>query len=277
MQHVTPDRHPATARTQQLIACWNVRTLYQKGKLDNVVLEMDRMKINILGIAETRWQGTKSIKHKGKFMIYSGGDTHERGVGIIFDETTQKSLDSWFPVSDRIIVAKIKAKPFDIGTIQVYTPTSERPEEEVEEFYEDLDKAKKYLKSQSTQIIMGDFNAKVGSDKVENIVGPCGKGDTNERGEKLIEWCKANDLTVTNTWFKHHPRRQWTWMSPGDRTRNKIDYILIQNRFRNSIKSSKSMPGADCDSDHAPVLCKLLVKLRKLKKPNHNCKLNSTS
>ena len=44
------------------------------------------MKINILGIAETRWQGTNSIKHKGKFMIYSGGDKHERGVGIIFDE-----------------------------------------------------------------------------------------------------------------------------------------------------------------------------------------------
>ena len=184
VQQVTPGRHPATARTQQLkLACWNVRTLYQKGKLDNVVQEMDRMKINILGIAETRWQGTNSIKHKGKFMIYSGGDKHERGVGIIFDETTQKSLDtcSWFPVSDRIIVAKIKAKPFDIRIIQVYAPTSERPEEEVEEFYEDLDKAKKYLKSQSTQIIMGDFNAKVGSDKVENIVGPCGIGDTSER------------------------------------------------------------------------------------------------
>ena len=155
----------------------------------------------------------------------------------------------------------IKAKPFDIGIIQVYAPTSERPEEEVEEFYEDLDKAKKYLKSQST---LGDFNAKVGSDKVENIVGPCGIGDTYERGEKLIEWCKANDFTVTNTWFKIHPKRQWTWMSPADRTRNKIDYILIQNRFRHSIKSSKPIPGADCESDHAPVQCKLLVKLRKL-------------
>ena len=72
-----------------------------------------------------------------------------------------------------------KAKPFDIGIIQVHAPTSARPEEEVEEFYEDLDKAKTYLKSQSKQIIMGDFKAKVGSDKVENIVGPCGIGDTN--------------------------------------------------------------------------------------------------
>ena len=62
VQQVTSGRHPATARTQQLIACWNVRTLYQKGKLDNVVQEMDRMKINNLGIAETRWQGTNSIK-----------------------------------------------------------------------------------------------------------------------------------------------------------------------------------------------------------------------
>ena len=143
VQQVTPGRHPATARTQKLkLACWNVRTLYQKGKLDNLVQEMDRMKINILGIAETRWQGTNSIKHKGKFMIYSGGDKHERVVGIIFDETTQKSLDSWILVPDRIIVAKIKAKPFDIGMIQVYAPTSERPEEEVEEFYEDLIKPK---------------------------------------------------------------------------------------------------------------------------------------
>ena len=104
---------------------------------------MDRMKINILGIAETRWQGTNSIKHKGKFMIYSGGDKHERGVGIIFDETAPKSLKSWIPVPDRIIVAKIKAKPFDIGMIQVYAPTSERPEEEVEEFYEDLDRRRR--------------------------------------------------------------------------------------------------------------------------------------
>ena len=99
-------------------------------------------------------------------------------------------------MSDRIIVAKIK------GIIQVYAPTSERPEEEVEEFYEDLDKAKKYLKSQSTQMILEDFNAKVGGDKVENIVGPCGIGDTNEHGEKLIEWCKANDFAVTNTGLK---------------------------------------------------------------------------
>ncbi|GFN93219.1 craniofacial development protein 2-like [Plakobranchus ocellatus] len=55
--------------------------------------------------------------------------------------------------------------------------------------------------------------------------------------------------------IKNHPRRQWTWKSPGDRSRNKIDYILIQKRFRNAIKASKSPPGVDCDSDQIPVMC----------------------
>ena len=72
----------------------------------------------------------------------------------------------------------------------MYAPTSKAEEEEVEQFYEDLDKAMKCLKSQDIKIVMGDFNAKVGSERVENIVGPWGIGEENERGERLIEWCK---------------------------------------------------------------------------------------
>ena len=122
----------------------------------------------------------------------------------------------------------------------MYAPTSTAEEEEVEQFYEDLDKAMKCLKSQDIKIVMGDFNAKVGSERVENIIGPWGIGEENERGERLIEWCKENGFMISNTWYQNHPRRQWTWMSPGDRTRNKIDFILVQDRFRNAIKTSKS-------------------------------------
>ncbi|GFO01416.1 craniofacial development protein 2-like [Plakobranchus ocellatus] len=99
---------------------------------------------------------------------------------------------------------------------------------------------------------MRDFNAKVGDEKVEDVVGPIG---INERGSRLIEWCQVNDFTITNTWYQNHPRRQWTWKSPGERSGNKIDYILIQKRFRNTVKTSKSPPGTDCDSDHIPVMC----------------------
>ncbi|GFO18086.1 craniofacial development protein 2-like [Plakobranchus ocellatus] len=77
---------------------------------------------------------------------------------------------------------------------------------------------------------MGDFNAKVGDERVEDVVGPSDIGTVNEHGSRLIEWCQVNDFTITNTWYQNHFRRQWTWKSPGDRSRNKIDYILIQKR-----------------------------------------------
>src|SRR5438132_9604890 len=94
-------------------------------------------------------------------------------------------------------------------------------------------------------------------------------------GERFIEWCKANSLIVTNTWFKkNNPKRRWTWRSPGGTCKNQIDNITINERFRNSITQSKSYPGADCNSDHLPVICNIKTKLRKLKKNNINAKLD---
>ena len=84
----------------------------------------------------------------------------------------------------------------------------------------------KQLKSQDIKIVMGDFNSKVGSARAEILVGSFGMGEKNKRGDRLIEFCKELKFTIMNTWFKNHPRRCWTWKSPGDRTRNQIDFIL---------------------------------------------------
>ncbi|KAK3698846.1 hypothetical protein RRG08_028701 [Elysia crispata] len=175
VQQVAPGRHSATdckprldtRRKSMKIATWNVRTLYQEGKIENVIKEMDRMNLNIVGLAETRWTGAAVAKVDNKVLIFSGGSTHERGVGILFDESIEKSLKSWCPVSDRVVVAKFAGKPLDMGIVQVYAPTSTAEEEEFEQFYEDLDKAMKCLKSQDIKIIMGDFNAKA-FDKVKH-------------------------------------------------------------------------------------------------------------
>ena len=268
VQQVAPGRHPVTVSKCKLkIGHWNVQTMYQPGKLDNIRQEMDRIKFNILGIAETRWTGKGKIETGNKVMIYSGGDKiHERGVAIIFDQATGKSLKGWWGVSDRVIVAKLEGKPFDIGIIQVYAPTSTHSDEEVEEFYEDIDKAMKLFKSQDIKIVMGDFNAKVGNERIDDIVGSWGLGSRNERGDRLIDWCRQNEFIISNTWFKNHPRRIYTWISPGDRTRNQIDYILVQKRFRNAIKTAKALPGADCGSDHNPVMCDMKIRLKKLKR-----------
>ena len=100
-------------------------------------------------------------------------------------------------------------------------------------------------------VIMGDFNAKVGSNGTErSIVGVHGLGDRNDRGQLLVDFCAANELMVTNTLFRQHPRRLYTWTSPRGSYRNQIDYLLIRKRWRNSVLNAHTYPGADCGTDH---------------------------
>ena len=111
---------------------------------------------------------------------------------------------------------------------------------------------------------MGDLNAKVGEGKRRNIVGSYGFGEVNDRDEMFIKWCEANKQVITNTWFKQHPKNLYTWRSPGDRYRNQIDYVTINSRFRNAIKSARTDSGVDCDTDHILLVCRLQVKLGKV-------------
>ena len=90
---------------------------------------------------------------------------------------------------------------------------------------------------------MGDLNAKVGKGAEYPVLGNYGLGTRNERGTKLIEFCKGNNLIITNTMFKHHPKNIYTWKSPGDVHRNQVDDIIINDQFRNSVKNGKAHPG----------------------------------
>ena len=121
----------------------------------------------------------------------------------------------------------------------------------------------KEVKSSDVLIIMGDFNAKIGKGAYRDIVGKHGLGERNERGERLLHFCIEKDMVVSNTTFEHPNRLLYTWKSPGDITRNQIDYILIKKRFRNSIKQCKTHPGADIASDHNPLIAKVSVKLKR--------------
>ena len=111
---------------------------------------------------------------------------------------------------------------------------------------------------------MGDFNAVVGEGKEDRVVGNFGLGKRNDRGERLIEFCKSQNPVITNTWFEQKKRRRYTWKSLEDLRRYQIDYILVRQRNRNSVKSSWSYPGADVDSDRNLVAMLLKLKLKKI-------------
>ncbi|GFN92110.1 craniofacial development protein 2-like [Plakobranchus ocellatus] len=207
--------------------------------------------------------------------VSSGRESYvPQGVDIIVDQTASKAIKGYWALSDRVHLVKIAGKPVDLNIIQVYAPTANSNDEDLDKFYNDLDTAKTQCKSQDPLIIMGDFNAKVGTEKVYDIVGKHGLGIRNEQGEKLIEWCQTNNTIVGNTWFQQFPRRKWTWKSPGDETRNQIDYMMISKRYRNASLLAKTYPSADCCSDHVPVVGKFKLKLKKNSKPFTNIKFD---
>ena len=86
-------------------------------------------------------------------------------------------------------MVKIAAKPVGLSIIQVYAPTGDHSEEDVELFYEQLDKVRNQCKSGEVTLVMGDLNAKVGEDCSGNVVGHYGRGDRSARGDKWVEWC----------------------------------------------------------------------------------------
>ena len=140
------------------------------------------------------------------------------------------------------ISVHFQGKPFNITVTQVYVPTTNFEEAEVEWFYEDLQDLLELTskkKKKNVLFIIGDWNA-----KVENQEIPGGRGKfvlrvRNEAGQRLTKFCQENALVIANSLFQQHKRRLYTWTSQDDQYWNQFDYILCSQRWRSSIQSAK--------------------------------------
>ena len=113
-----------------------------------------------------------------------------------------------------MISVPFQGKPFNITVIQAYAPTSNTEEAEVEWFYEDLQDLLELTPKKDVLLIIGDWNAKVGSQETPGVTGKFGLGVQNEAGQRLIEFCQEIALVIPNTLFQQHKRRLYTWTSP---------------------------------------------------------------
>ena len=113
-----------------------------------------------------------------------------------------------------MISVHLQGKSFDITVIQVYAPTSNAEEAEVERFYEDLQDLLELTPKKDILFIIGNWNAKIGSQETPGETGKFGLGMWNEAGQRLIEFCQENALVIANTLFQQHKRRHYTWTSP---------------------------------------------------------------
>ena len=145
-----------------------------------------------------------------------------------------------------MISVHFQSKTFNITVIQVYAPTSNAEEADIEQFCEDLQDLLELTPKKVVLFIIGDWNAKVQSQETPGVTGKFGLGIRNEAGQRLTEFCQENALVITNTLFQQHKRRLYTWTSPDGQYQNHIDYILCSQRWRSSIQSAKTGLGADC-------------------------------
>ena len=165
------------------------------------------------------------------YVYYCGQESLRRnGVAIIVNKRVQNAALGCNLKNDRMISLHFQGKPFNITVIQVYTPTSNAGEAEVEWFYEDLQDLSELTSKRDVSFIMGDWNAKVGNQETPGVTGKVGLGVRNEAGQRLIEFCQKNTLVIANILFQQHKRRLYTWTSPDGQHRNQTDYILCSQR-----------------------------------------------
>ena len=141
-----------------------------------------------------------------------------------------------------------------ISRIQVYAPTSNAEEAEVEQFYEDIQDLLELTHRKDVLFIIGDWNAKVGSQETPGVTGKFGLGVQNEAGQRLIEFCQENALVIANTIFQQHKRRLYTWTSPDGRHWNQID-IFFAAKDGEALYSQQKQ---DCEPTEVQIMNSLL-------------------
>ena len=157
------------------------------------------------------------------------------------------------------LTIKVNTK-YKINIIQAYLPTSSHSDEDVDAVYEDLDKLINNSKAH-INIIMGDFNAKVGSTiQRRPCIGPFGLGTRNSRGDSLINFAERHHMKIMNTFFKNAPSRRWTWISPNGATKNEIDYILTDKPH--TFTDVTVINSFNTGSDHRLVRASMTINTR---------------
>ena len=261
-------------KTLMKIGTWNVRTLNNEGNLEQLIKTMRSFDIKILGVAETHWNITtdEAFEQDGYVILHSGrkDEIKRQGVAIIIEKELSKCMTTFSSISERVMSVTLQMVSGITTVIQVYAPDSTYDDDEVESFYNTLQQTIDSIPRKSTVLLMGDFNAKVGTNYTESmpdVVGKYSLGETNERGLRLLQFCSLNKYVLTNTVYNHKPNRRFTWISPDGKTKNQIDFIITSQDDKKIFKNSRSYQSADIGSDHSLVMANIQLSGKYPKKP----------
>jgi len=266
------------------LGTWNVRTLLDRDISDRpqrrtalIASELARYNIDIAALSETRFAGEGELCERGSgyTFFWSGRDAEQKresGVGFAVRTSLVNKLDG-LPkgVNDRLMTVRL---PLFHGRkhatfISAYAPTMTNVAEVKDKFYEDLHSVISSVPKSDKLILLGDFNARVGSDSKswDGIIGKFGVGACNSNGLLLLQTCAEHELLITNTMFRLPLRNRTSWMHPRSKHWHLIDYVIVRKKDRQDVRITKSMCGAECWTDHRLIITKLSFHIQPKRRP----------
>nr|VZI20650.1 unnamed protein product [Spirometra erinaceieuropaei] len=281
-------RSRQTGRVSPLtLAAWNVRSLLDNPRSNRperrtalVARELARYKVDIAALSETRFseQGQLEEVGAGYTFFWSGRPRAERrDAGVAFAIRTD--IVGRLPclpqgINDRLMSLRL---PLRRGgkfatIISAYAPPMTSPDAVKDKFYEELHALLATVSKADKLIVLGDFNARVGTDHTawRGVLGPHGLRGSNDNGLLLLRACAEHRLILTNTFFWLPEREKATWSHPRSRQWHLLDYVLVRRRDQRDVLVTKAIAGADGWTDHRLVISKMRIRLQPRRRPQDN-------
>ena len=243
----------------------NVGTMTGKGR--ELADMMERRKVDILCVQETRWKGSKARNIGGGCkLFYHGVDGQRNGVGIVLKEEWVKNVVEVKRVSDRMMCMKVQMEGLILNVVCAYAPQVGCEMEEKEEFWRDLDELMESVPKEERVVIGADFNGHVGEGNRgdEEVMGRYGIKERNGEGQMVVDFAKRMELAVVNTYFKKMEEHRITYKSGGRGTQ--VDYIMCRRRNLKEIGDCKVVVGESVAKQHRMVVCRVTLQVRKRKR-----------
>nr|VZI08822.1 unnamed protein product [Spirometra erinaceieuropaei] len=241
-----------------------------------VARELARYKVDIAALSETRFseQGQLEEVGAGYTFFWSGRPRAERrDAGVAF--AIRNDIVGRLPclpqgINDRLMSLRLPLWGGKFATIvSAYAPTMTHPDAVRDKFYEDLHALLATVSKADKLIVLGDFNARVGTDHTawRGVPGPHGLRGSNDNGLLLLRTCAEHRLMLTNTFFCLPEREKATWRHPRSRQWHLLDYVLVRRRDQRDVLVTKAIAGADGWTDHRLVISKMRIRLQPRRRP----------
>ncbi|KAK3530930.1 hypothetical protein QTP70_006515 [Hemibagrus guttatus] len=237
------------------------------GKGKELADMMERRKVDILCVQETRWKGSKARSIGAGFkLFYYGVDSKRNGVGVVLKEEFVRNVLEVKRVSDRAMSLKLEIEGMMLNVVSGYAPQVGCELEEKERFWSELDEVMESILTGERVVIGADFNGHVGEGNTgdEEVMGKFGVKERNLEGQMVVDFAKRMDMGVVNTYFQKREEHRVTYKSGGRRTQ--VDYILCRRGNLKEISDCKVVVGESVARQHRMVVCRMTLMVCKTKR-----------